>query len=286
MLLPEDIEYCRKLHQKHGKSYYFATRFFSEKIRNATFVLYAFFRIPDEIVDNPETTGDMKTAQIKLQGWMDEWKQAYEKRNSRHPALRATAEVFHTYQIPFEYSESFLNAMIQDVTVARYSNYESLQEYMYGSAAVVGLMMSYVIGFSTPKALPYATKLGYAMQLTNFLRDIDEDFVQRGRIYLPEEDMKRFGVTETQIKEKICDEKFVALMKFEIERARILYREAEMGIAMLHKDGRFAVRAASRLYGAILHKIEQKNYNIFSGRVRTSTTEKLWLVCKIPFTTL
>ncbi len=145
-------------------------------------------------------------------------------------------------------------------------------------------MMCTIIGYKGD-ALPYAKKLAEAMQMTNFLRDIREDFDLRNRIYIPEEDMRKFGVTEDHIKNHIVDSNFILLMKFEIAKTRALYKDAEQGIDLLHKDGRFAVRFSSRLYEAILDEIEQSHYDIYSTRHHTSKIKKLLifintLLCK------
>jgi phytoene synthase len=168
--------------------------------------------------------------------------------------------------------------MIQDITVSRYATYAELEEYMYGSAAVVGIMMSYVIGFKDEGTLERAKALGEAMQLTNFLRDIQEDYRDRGRIYVPLEDLARFGVSEDDFREQKMSPEFIELMRFEIDRARKLYAYAEPGIAELAPSGRFAIRLASRVYAAILIKIEQAGYNVFLGRVKTTKFEKLTLL--------
>lgn len=263
--------------KKYGTSYYVATRFLPKPQRLATYSLYGFFRIPDEYVDNPE--GSIEDAKRSLDEWQAKWHQAYEAQTSDHPVLWVTSKTFHQYDIPFHYGDDFLDAMKQDLWKERYETYQDLQTYMYGSASVVGLMMSYVIGFEKG-ALPYAEKLGEAMQMTNFLRDIKEDYQDRNRIYLPQEDLDRFEVTEEQIKNGVCDENFISLMKFEIERTRALYQEAEPGIDMLTKEGRFGVRMASRLYEAILDKIEQADYNVFESRVYTKKREKLRILGK------
>lgn len=275
-----DLEYCKALHKRHGKSYFFATRFFPQEMREATYVLYAFFRVPDEFVDNPtEPTSGAILAQ--LSEWRDAWRACYQTGESDQPVLRATKVVFDHFNIPYEYSEDFLQAMIQDVTVDRYQTYEELEYYMYGSAAVVGLMMSYVIGFTDRRALEYAKQLGYAMQLTNFLRDIKEDWTDRQRIYMPIDELAQFDLSEKDIMGERYSADFVRFMEYQVDRARQLYAEAEQGIAMLDKRGQFAVRAASRLYGAILGKIEDVEYNIFAGRVHTSFFEKIALVWKL-----
>jgi phytoene synthase len=185
--------------------------------------------------------------------------------------------VFDQYEIPFEYSEAFLAAMAQDLMQSRYATYEDLRTYMYGSAAAVGLMMSYIIGFEDG-ALPHAIALGEAMQMTNFLRDIREDYDERGRIYLPQEDLARFGITEQDIATHTVSEKWKELMRFEIALTRALFKEGNAGIPLLHKDGRRAVLAASRVYEAILTEIEKQDYDVFTQRAQVSPLKKTLLI--------
>jgi 15-cis-phytoene synthase len=275
----KSADHCRRIQKKFGKSYYFATLFLPKEKKQATQVLYAFFRMPDEIVDNPSCHDASGTKQALFK-WKDKWERAYKSGSCDDAVLDSSAKIFKKYSIPYSYSEAFLDAMIMDTEKTRYKNYNELKEYMYGSAAVVGLMMSHVIGFSENKALEHAEMLGYAMQLTNFVRDIREDFELRQRIYLPRDEMEKFGVTEDDIKNHRVPVDFKELMKFEIARARELYSEAEKGLPMLSKDGRFAVKMASRLYSAILDKIEKQEYDIFSERAHTNIAEKFLLLAK------
>lgn len=275
----KSAETCRKIQKKFGKSYYFATLFLPKEKRQATQVLYAFFRMPDEIVDNPSRR-DITEVKKSLLEWKDNWAQACETGLSEDPILDSTAKVFRKYSIPYSYSGYFLDAMITDTEKFRYENYRELEKYMFGSAAAVGLIMSHIIGFSDKKALKHAEMLGYAMQLTNFLRDIGEDYVDRGRIYLPRDEMDKFGISENDISSCRISDNFRDFIKFEIGRARQLYKESEKGIAYLHKDGRFAVRMASVLYETILDKIEKLDCNVFAERAHTNAAEKLLLLLK------
>jgi len=281
--LAEAFEIARKLHKKHGKSYYFAARFFPSDIRLATYALYGFFRVPDEIVDNSplESAEDMLAVRRKLDEWQRNWERAYQTGEAEDPVLRVAAYVFHTYRIPFEYSISFLEAMQTDLVKTRYTNYHELEQYMYGSAAVVGLMMTHVIGFSEAKSLQYAQKLGYAMQLTNFLRDIDEDYTQRDRIYMPQDELTRFGLSANDIAERRFSPQFRDFVNFQSERAHALYEEASHGIPLLAATGQRPVRIASALYRAILTKIASQDNNIFAGRARTRLDEKIFILAGV-----
>lgn len=276
----DNIAHCRSLHRTYGVSYYFATAFFPKKIREATYIVYAFFRVPDEYVDN---AANEKDAAQKLQHWTTAWHEAYATQRSQDPVLQETARVFHEYNIPFAYSEAFLQAMAQDLTKKRYANYQELCGYMYGSAAVVGLIMSYIIDFNDPQALGYAEKLGYAMQLTNFIRDVGEDYQKRGRIYLPLDECARYGVTEDMLARGQVTAELRALLQFQIERARQLYHESRAGIPLLAKPGQAPVNIATTLYSAILRKVERNNYDVFAKRARTTAGEKIQLSLKTIF---
>lgn len=273
-LKQEDLQYCKKIFKQHSSSYYFATKFFNKRIREATIVLYSFFRLPDEIVDNPDYE-DEKKIREELKDFKQKWKQAYASGTSDRAVLRATQAVFKKYDIPYEYSESFLKAMIQDTRKKRYKTFDELEKYMYGSAGVVGLMMSYVIGFTDKQALEYAKKLGYAMQMSNFLRDIQEDYVKRDRIYLPQNDLDRFNVAEKDIENEIVNQNFKDLIKFEIKRTRKLYKQSKRGIPMLKKEGRYPVKLALVLYRKYLDKIESKNYDVYNSNISLSIWDKL-----------
>ncbi len=273
MLRPEDVKYCQNIMRRHGVSYFFSSRWLPREKRDATAVLYAFFRVPDDLVDTATSTSQERLK--ALQTWRDSWQAVQTGADTHEPVLRAAREVFLNYKIPYKYGDDFLAAMVQDITVDRYATYADLEKYMYGSAAVVGIMMSYIVGYKNEGTLLKAQALGEAMQLTNFLRDIQEDYQDRGRIYLPLEDLKRFSVSEQDIQQQKFTPEFIQLMQFEITRARELYSIAESGVDELESTGRFAIRLASRLYAAILSKIEQAGYNVFLGRVRTTKLEKL-----------
>lgn len=265
--------------KQFGTSYYFATRFLPMDLRQATYALYSFFRIPDEIVDNTINQNPEAILQ-ELEDWEAMWHQAYAGDKTKYPVLNITAEVFRKYEIPYQYSLDFLTAMKQDVYTNRYQTYADLQAYMYGSASVVGLMMSYIIGFNNIKALEYAPYLGEAMQLTNFIRDIGEDYQTRGRIYMPQEDMQKYNISESIIEKNKITPEFIELIKFEIKKARELYRKSDQGLKYLNKKGRFAVIMASRMYEAILDKVEQNKYDVLNKRARTSKREKIYILGK------
>lgn len=277
--LAAGLEHCRLITQRYGTSFYFATQFFSRETRNGIYAVYAFARIPDEIVDDPNCD-DHDEAIIKLAAWRTEWLKAAEAGESDDPVLHAIVHQFAKYGIPVSDGEAFLKSMFMDEEKFAYENYAELEEYMFGSAGVIGLMVTRVVGYSSDDAFEYAKKLGYAFQLTNFLRDIREDYDDLGRVYMPQDEMRRFGLTNADIAKKIRDDRFVEFMKFQIERNREVYREALPGIKLLNWRGRLAVRVSFVLYKAILSEIERANYNVFAGRVRTNRQQKIYLSLK------
>lgn len=277
--LAAGFERCREITRRYGTSFYFATQFFPREIRNGIYGVYAFARIPDEIVDDPKNR-DREDAIRKLTAWRDEWRRAMLAGRSDDEVMNAIVHAFRTYSIPIEDGEAFLRSMFMDEERSEYRNYAELEEYMYGSAGVIGLMVTRVVGFCTPEAFPFAIKLGYAFQLTNFLRDIREDCDELGRIYMPQDELARFGLSGDDIRDHVRDERFLEFMKWQIERNRAVYREALPGIKLLNWRGRLAVRISYVLYKAILNEIERANYNIYAGRVRTNYQQKLALSAK------
>lgn len=277
--LREGIRGCKAITRRYGTSYYFATQFFPREVREGIYSAYAFARIPDEIVDGPSKPSREETLRL-LEDWRDRWRAATAAGGSDDPVMNCIVHHFKKFEIPSDFGEAFLRSMFMDEERSRYGTYAELEEYMYGSAGVIGLMVTRIVGYSTERAFQHAVKLGYAFQLTNFLRDIREDYEELGRVYMPQDEMRRFGVTDEDIAGGNYDERFVEFMKFQIERNRQVYREALPGIPMLAKRGRLAVTVSYVLYSAILKEIERANYNIYKGRVRTNGRQKLWLSAK------
>lgn len=265
---------ARDIIKKYGTGYYRATFLFPKKIREATWIFYQFVRTADEFVD--DTT--LKDHGKALKQFENEWHKA-ETGESSTPFFNEYKKVLIKYSIPKEYNEFFLKSMEQDLIISQYSTYKDLEAYMYGSAVVIGYTMSYIIGFQDG-ALPYAKALGEAFQMTNFLRDIKADYDERERIYIPQEDLSRFGVTEAHIRDGIVDENWKMLMRFELERTRVLYEKGVFGISYLDKKGRKAVYASALIYKDILDKIERNNYDIFSHRIVISPFRKTMLLWK------
>lgn len=275
--LAAGFEECRQITKRYGTSFYFATQFFPKETRNGIYAIYAFARIPDEIVDNPKKTSKDAAALSEMREWRNRWLEAMALGGSDDDVMNAIVFAFNKYEISVEYGEAFLKSMFQDEEKSSYRNYAELEDYMYGSAGVIGLMVTRVVGYSSEAAFPFAEKLGYAFQMTNFLRDIREDCDELGRIYMPEDEMRRFGLDRRDVFTHVTDVRFTRFMKFQIERTRQIYREALPGIKLLNWRGRLAVRISYVLYKAILNEIERANYNVYAGRVRTNLGQKLRL---------
>lgn len=271
---PADYKLCRQLHKQYGTTYYFASRRFPHQTRAMVDALYGFVRTADEWVDSAGASN--LEAELLLSSFRKEMQAGFEGTRPEHPVLRAFCDTVQQAGIPHLEPHLFLDAMALDLRKFRYATYAELCGYMRGSAAAVGLMMCAILGAECDDEIEQAAcDLGNAMQLTNFLRDIREDYEDLGRIYIPMEDLKRFKVDEKHIAERLVDDNFKALMQFEIERARRLYDRSLPGIARLPKEARKPVALAHNLYSRILTKIEENQYDVFSSRARTSRWEKL-----------
>jgi 15-cis-phytoene synthase len=274
--LADSFEECRKLNRKHGTTYYWSTLVLPKAKQPYVHALYGFCRYADEIVDDLGSTATVEEKARMLAEFGDQFFHDLEARDSNHPILKAVVNTVTVNKIDPDCFRRFLRSMTMDLTVTTYETYADLEHYMDGSAAVIGEMMLPVLDPITPAALKHARDLGNAFQLTNFLRDISED-LDRDRQYIPQEDLRRFGVTLT---DRRCTPEFVAMMKFEIERCNELYRSADIGLAMLPSVSRRCIGSARVLYSRILDKIIEQGYNVFSGRARVPMAQKLWIVAR------
>ena len=276
--LAESYDLCRRVQKAHSRTYYFSTRLFPQEVRPRVHALYAFMRYADEIVDTPHDL-PLDSQLAVLEDFEEETKAAISGEEVPNPVLRAYADTVRTCGIDPATIAAFFESMKMDTRDFRYPTYEDLEVYTYGSAAVVGLMMCRVVGVADGKADPHAGALGVAMQLSNFLRDVGEDW-RRGRVYLPLEDLARFEYTERDLASGLVDERFVDLMRFEIGRARKLYEIADEGIAYIPRGRRFPVVVARELYAAILDRIEAQGYDVFSRRAQVSRPGKVMVAAR------
>lgn len=288
-------EYCRSVTKNHAKSFYFASSFLPKLKQKAVFPIYAFCRHVDDEIDEIGD-GDEAKAIEAVERWKQNLEEIYSqidtdkhglkaknqnlKTNHQKLVFIAWQDLLKTYKIPQNLPLELIQGVLMDTNIKRYETFEELYVYCYRVASTVGLMSSEILGYSDKIALEYAEAMGIAMQLTNILRDIKEDAAMN-RIYLPQEDLKRFNVSEAQIFANEFDENFKTMMKFQVERAREYYAKGEKGIPLLEKDSRFTVLLASRIYAKILDEIEKQNYNIFTKRAHTTKSQKLLSIPKI-----
>jgi phytoene synthase len=251
-------QHCAHLTKQHSKSFYLSSALLPDAKRKATRALYAFCRIGDDLID--QSAGDPAVA---IKQWGDIALAADPQ--SDDPVVLAWSHARSIHRIPQRYAEQLINGVARDLQQTRYQTFDELAEYSYGVASTVGLMSMHIVGFRGPEAIPYAVKLGVALQITNILRDVGEDY-RSGRVYLPQEELTAFGITEDQIAAGRVDDRWREFMRFQIARNRLLYKEAWPGIALLDRDGRFAIAAAAVLYRGILDDLEAHDYNNFTRR--------------------
>ncbi|GAA3626230.1 phytoene/squalene synthase family protein [Kineosporia mesophila] len=263
-------EHCRRVNAEHGKTYYLATMLLPPEKRPYVWAQYAFARSADEFVDSLVAPNP-----AALETWGNEFLEALS--GGVVPEDPATVAMLHTvrrWQVPRVHIEAFLESMQMDATITGYQTYADLEQYMYGSAAVIGLQMLPILEPQTPEASARARALGEAFQMSNFIRDVGED-LQRGRVYLPQEDLDSFGVTREALQAGEVTPMIRELLKFEIERTRRLYAFAEPGIEMLHPTSQDCVRTAFVLYGEILDAVEKIDYQVLSRRASVPLTRRL-----------
>lgn len=264
--LRETYRACEVITAQNSRSFSLATSLLPGEKRRAMRALYALCRTADDLADGEAMQPELRLYQLR-KGI------TARQPNNVDPVLAAWADISYRYQIPVCYAEQLLDGVACDLVRQRYDTFEDLSVYCYNVASTVGIMSMYITGFSGQCAVPYAIKLGVALQLTNILRDVGEDW-SVGRLYLPLEELRAFGLTEADLALGVVDERWRAMMRFQIARARCLYTEAMPGIAFLHPDGRFAVAAAASLYQSILDDIEQHDYDVFSRRAYANRKRK------------
>jgi len=265
---------CKRLNSLHGKTYYLATLLLPKAKRPFVHALYGFARYADEIVDDLASTLSEEEKADHLSTWGEGVLADLRTGASRDPIGMALADTVSRFSIPIEYFESFLHSMTMDLTVSEYQTYDDLMEYVYGSASVIGLQMVPILGPLSPDAYPLAEKLGTAFQLANFIRDVSED-LDRGRIYLPLQELQAHGVSWEMLNERITTPEIRSALKEQIARVRQLQREADAGIHLLEPSSRACIEAASELYCGIVDEVEKIDYQIFDKRAKTSTWRRL-----------
>lgn len=262
---------CRRINARHGRTYFLATLLLPPAKRPYVHALYGFARHVDDIVDE-QGDGDRLTA------WSEEFLADLDWGATSDPIGRAVLDTVARWNIPHSYFTEFVEAMRMDETVTGYQTYDDLVHYMWGSAAVIGLEMLPILGRADRSVAwdvleTHAIDLGYAFQLTNFIRDVAED-LRRGRVYLPQESLDQFGVDRGRLARARVDEPIRNLLAWEIERARGLYRSAVPGIELVHPTSRDCLRTAVALYSGILDEVERADYDVFSRRVSVGSARR------------
>jgi phytoene synthase len=265
---------CKRLNALHGKTYFLATLLLPKAKRPFVHALYGFARYADEIVDDLASELSIEEKAEALSTWGNTVLADLKKGTSDDHVGRALIDTVKRFDIPHEHFEAFLHSMTMDLTVQEYETYEDLLEYVYGSAAVIGLEMVPILGPLHNDAYEAAKKLGIAFQLANFIRDVDED-LDRGRVYLPIKELAQFGVTREMLEERALTPEIIDALKFQIARVRQLQAEAAPGIAMLEATSRPCIEAASTLYCGIVDEVEKIGYDIFNQRAKTSTARRI-----------
>ena len=272
----EAYEYCRRITREAAGNFYYAFVTLPRHRRRAMYAAYAYCRLCDDLSDD-DLPIDEKTRRIQgIDALLEEARAG----NPDGPVFEAIAHAAAEYDIPYEDLTEVARGVEMDLTISRYETFEDLATYCYRVASVVGLISIQIMGYTDQRAREYAIDLGLAMQITNILRDIRED-AERGRIYIPQEDLRRFGYTEEDLLAGTVNDQFRSLMEFEVARAREYFERGKRLIKLLPVRTRAFPAVLGGLYGRVLDRIEARNYNVFEGRVGLSTREKVGLAVRL-----
>lgn len=266
---------CREITQVTARNFYYGLQLLPPAKRDALCALYAFMRNADDISDSP---GDVGEKQRRLAAWRAALDRALLGEHDRSPLLPAFHDTVVRYNIPSRYLRDLISGVEMDLSFTRYPTFDRLREYCYRVAGTVGVCCAHVFGFRDPRAVDLAERLGIAFQLTNILRDIAQD-QQMGRVYLPQEDLRRFGCQKALATGTVT-EPVARLLEFEAGRAREFYAQGVELIWLIEGDSRPALWALVRIYSGLLAKIEACGYDVFSSRVALSKAEKTWIMLR------
>ncbi len=272
--LRASYERCKRLNAEHGKTYYLATLLLPPHKRPYVHALYGFARYADEIVDDLSSTLTEAEKADWLGRWGDTMLADIRRGRSHDPVGRALVDTVRTWEIDIAHFEAFLHSMRMDLTVTEYPTYEDLYEYVYGSAAVIGLQMVPILEPTSPEAYARAQDLGVAFQLANFVRDVGED-LERGRVYLPLDELAAHGVTREDLQRRVVTPAVRAALAEQIARVRMLEERSRPGIAMLSPDSQPCIEAARVLYCGIVDEVERIDYEVFDKRATVSLRRRL-----------
>lgn len=277
---PEDYQYCRQIMREASKNYSFASNFLPQDKLEHVEALYAFLRVGDDRVD--VSHAGFASPLDAIEDWQRAYWNAFHTCSSHDPVLRAYLNTANAYEISPELMTPYFKAMQADLTVTRFATFKDLMAYMEGSAMVVGRAMTHIMGIqpglTLAQVMPYADALSVAMQLSNFWRDVAYDW-SLGRVYIPQEDLERFKVSEEDIDRGRVTPQFKELMAFEIQRTEAYYQKARLGVPML-ASGQWGVMSGLEIYRGILTSIRRSGYNVFIRRAGANKAQKLALAAR------
>jgi phytoene synthase len=271
--LAASYAHCRRVARSRARNFYYSFVLLSRPQRDAMCAVYAFMRYCDDLSDEP---GASRAA---IEEWRKALEAALDGRTDAHPVLPAFHDTVNRYHIPAAYFHEMVDGVASDLEPRRFETFEQLYRYCYQVASVVGMTTVHIFGFRSPEALRLAEKCGVAFQMTNILRDIRED-AGLGRIYLPAEDLARFGVSEQDLRAGLRTPEFIALMDFEAGRARGYYQESQPLVEMVDRCSRASLRALMTIYSRLLDRIERSNYDVFAQRISLPAWEKSMIVLR------
>ena len=278
--LEESYQYCRQVARTQARNFYYSFLLLPNQKRDAMCVMYAFMRYCDDLSD-AESGAEQEAVETSLRQWREEMVEALQGRYASHPVWPAFHDVVQRYRIPHAYFHDMIDGVASDATQRQFLTFDELYRYCYQVASVVGLTTVHIFEFESASALALAEKCGIAFQITNILRDVRED-AERGRVYLPAEDLARFSVGVEQLRHGMSDQPFRELMRFEADRARRYYQESMPLIGMVHRSSRSALWALIEIYSRLLRRIEKCNFNVLEQRVSLPTWEKVGILLSAP----
>ena len=272
--LRDSYERCRQLNAAHGKTYYLATLLLPPAKRPYVHALYGFARYADEIVDDLGSTLSDEEKATWLGEWGDTFLTDLQRGYSEDPICQAVVDTVQRWQIPNEHFVAFLHSMRMDLTVTEYQTYDDLYEYVYGSAAVIGLQMVPILEPRSPEAIERAKDLGVAFQLANFIRDVNED-LDRGRVYLPLDELAEYGVTRADLEQRVATPPIKEALRAQVRRVKDLEERSRPGIALLDPTSQPCIEAARELYCGIVDEVERIDYEVFTHRAKVPMRRRL-----------
>ncbi|HJT87266.1 MAG TPA: phytoene/squalene synthase family protein [Bryobacteraceae bacterium] len=271
--LAQSYRYCRRIARRRARNFYYSFLLLSRPQRDAMCAIYAFMRYCDDLSDEP---GASRAA---IERWRAELDDALHGRFSGHPVWPAFHDAITRFAIPHQYFHEMIEGVSSDLEPREFDCFDQLYRYCYQVASVVGLTIIHIFGFDGPEALALAEQCGVAFQLTNILRDIRED-AERGRIYLPAEDLRSFGVGPADLRAGRRTDSFLRMMRFQTARARSYYKESAPLLGLVHRRSRRSLWALITIYSRLLERIEGADYDVFSRRIRLPALEKCWIVIR------